>query len=526
MAYKTEVREANPLQIQSIDPNDEHILGTVTAGTQTDVDAAVARAHAAQPGWAALSLKERSRYLRRVQETIVEHADELAEIVSAESGKILTEAIIGDVLLTLTSLTGYLKLAPRVLKKRRMQQGLLHSTKRSYVVQEPHGVVAVISPYNFPILLSMQSAFAALIAGNAVINKPSEHTPLSALKMKDIFDRAGMPPDVFQVMLGYGETGQMLAEATGVNKISFVGSPQHGRNVAHAAAEKLIPVTLELGGVNSMIVLDDAQLERAAYGAISWSCLTSGQACGSIARVYVYESILEPFSQRVKEIARDVNIGPQRNASFHMASLINEHLRQRITSMVDDAVAQGAQLLLERSPNGSGPPIYHPTVLTNVRQDMIVMQEETFGPVMSIIPISSDEEAVRLANDSKYGLTASVWTRDKKRAWNVARQLQVGSVAVNDHLWDFFAPEVPWGGVKNSGIGRVGGEWGLLAMTEPKVISYDRLNLKREFYWIPSPLWVGEFFRHAIPLLYSRKLGRKLKGLVNVLRSIGKDEQT
>lgn len=522
MAYATAARLQDPQQIVCQDPNTGERIGSAPVCSPQEVAATVERARAAQPAWAALGLKGRTRVMRGIQETLVAHGEELAGLVSQESGRVIAETFIGDVVLSLTSLTGYLRLAPRVLRTRRIRQGLLHSTKRTYVVQEPLGVVAVISPYNFPILLSMQSTFAALIAGNTVVNKPSEHTPLTALRLEELFLEAGLPQNVFQVVTGYGETGHALITA-GVDKISFVGSTATGRKVAAAAAEQFLPLTLEMGGVNAMIVLDDAPLERAVDGAITWTCITAGQACGSVARTYVHRDIAGEFVARIQARVPDLTVRTDTRPGVDVAAQVSKEQYEKIDTMVGQAVAQGARILVggpAHSPDGdNGVYLYSPTILTDVDQKMTIMQEETFGPVMSIVPVADDEEAVRLANDSPYGLTASVWSRDKRRAWRIARRLEAGSVAVNDHLWPFFAPEVPWGGVKQSGLGFVGGEWGLLSMATPKAISYDRLILKREFYWHPSAIWLYDFFRGAMRLLYSRRIGTRLKGLAEALRS-------
>jgi succinate-semialdehyde dehydrogenase/glutarate-semialdehyde dehydrogenase len=521
VAYTLEARERNPNQIISQDPNTGQHIGSAPVCGPAEVEAAVARARAAQPAWAGLGLKGRTRVMRRVQEALVEHGEELAELVSQEVGKVLGEAYVGDVLLSVASLSTYLRLAPRVLRTRRVCHSLLHINKRTAIVQEPLGVVAVISPYNFPVLLPMQSTFAALIAGNSVVNKPSEHTPLTALRLAELFREAGLPENLFQVVTGYGETGQALANA-GVDKISFVGSTEHGRRVAAAAAGQFLPLTLEMGGVNAMIVLDDAPLERAVDGALQWTCATSGQVCGSIARTYVHEAIADAFMARAAARARDWRVRPDRSLDNDLAALVSHAQRQKVREMVQEALASGARLLVDgTAPDGDeGAPLCGPTILTDMNQQMTLMQEESFGPVMSIVRFADDEEAIRLANDSPYGLTASVWSRDRRRAWRVASRLEVGSVAVNDHLWPFFAPEVPWGGIKNSGLGFVGGEWGLMSMVRPKVISHDRFIFKREFYWQPYEAWIFGFFRGAMRLLYSRKWGTRLKGLVEVLDSL------
>jgi acyl-CoA reductase-like NAD-dependent aldehyde dehydrogenase len=517
--------DANPIlveaaaAIQSADPNTGEILGSVPVWTKEEVRAAVARARAAQGEWAAWGLRNRIRVMEQVREALVDRSDEITALVSREMGKSEIESLIGDSLLVLTSLTGYLRLAPKVLRVRRQSQGLLHITKRTYIVPEPLGVVAVISPYNFPVLLSLQSAFAALLAGNAVVHKPSEIAPLTALRIRDILHQAGVPRDLFQVVTGRAETGRSLVQA-GVDHVSFVGSSAAGREVAGEAGRRLISATLELGGNNAMIVLDDAPLARAVDGALTYAYTVSGQVCGSIARLYVQEPVADEFLRRLQTRLADLKVSTSvKPGESDVTALATEAILERVERHVRDAVKDGARILAGGGRlEGARAPVYLPTILVDVRPEMEVVREESFGPVVTVIRVKDDEEAVRLANDTEYGLTASVWSRNNERAWRIARRLDVGTVAVNDHLWPFFAPEVPWGGVKASGLGRIGGEWGLQTMTYPKVISYDRINLPREFYWSPKAAWAHEVFRQAVPLLYSRKVGRKLQALLRLIR--------
>ncbi len=513
------VEETGP--IKSVNPNTGEILGAVPVCSESEVRAAVAKARAAQPAWAARTLRERIRVMQQIQEALVDHTDEIVSLVSREMGKNEIETIVGDVLLVLTSLTGYLRLAPKVLRVRRQNQGLLHITKRTYIVPEPLGVVAVISPYNFPVLLTFQSAFAALLAGNAVVHKPSEYASLTGLRLRDILYQTDLPRDLFQVVTGRGETGWDLAHA-GVNHVSFVGSSQTGRKLGGAAGEQLISATLELGGNNAMIVLDDAPMARTVDGALTWAYTANGQVCGSVARLYVQESIADEFIRRLQARIADWRVSTSvRPGESDVTALISGTLLARVESHVQGALADGARILSGGGRlEGTTAPVYKPTILIDTRPDMEVVREESFGPLVTVIRVKDDEEAVRLANDTEYGLTASVWSRNNDRAWKIARKLEVGTVAVNDHLWPFFAPEVPWGGVKASGLGRIGGEWGLQAMTHPKVISYDRINLPREFYWSPKAAWVHEAFRQAIPLLYSRRIRKKLEAIIRLIRMV------
>jgi succinate-semialdehyde dehydrogenase/glutarate-semialdehyde dehydrogenase len=507
--------------VRSVNPNTGEVLGSVPVRSEDEVRAAVARARTAQPAWGACTLRERMRVMRQIQEALVDHAEEIFCLVSQEMGKTETESLIGDTLLVLASLSGYLRLAPRVLRVRRQRQGLLHSTKRTYIVPEPLGVVAVISPYNFPVLLSLQSAFAALIAGNAVVHKPSEYTSLTALKIEEILHQTDLAPDLFQVVTGRGETGWALVHA-GVDHVSFVGRTQTGRKVARASGEQLISATLELSGKNAMIVLDDAPVDRAVDAALTFAYVANGQVCGSVARLYLHEAIADDFIRRLESRLADWRVSTDVSpGASEMTALVDEAILGQVESHVQRALQEGARALCAGGRlEGTTAPVCRPTMLIDTKPDMDVVREETFGPVMSVMRVEDDERAVELANDSAYGLTASVWSRDKRRAWRIARRLEVGTVAVNDHLWPFFAPEVPWGGIKDSGLGRIGGEWGLRTMTYPKAISYDRLNLRREFYWSPRAAWVHDVLRQAIPLLYSRRIRKKLRALGRLIRAV------
>lgn len=501
-------------QLLSLNPNTGERLGSVPISSHADVITAMQRARAAQPAWASLRLKQRMQVMQRVQERLVDHAAEIATLVSQEMGKSEVDSLLGDVLLSLNTLSGYLKLAPEALRTQRLRHGLLHFTKRSYLVREPVGVVGVVSPFNFPVLTSGQAIFAALIAGNAVVHKPSEFTPLTALRIRALCVNAGLPEDLFQVVIGDGKTGKQLIHA-GVDHIAFVGGSVTGRKIAAAAGRQLIPTTLELGGANAMIVLDDAPLGRAADAALSYAFAANGEMCGAINCVYVTDAIAAAFeAQLVARSKKWRTSNDTRPGGGDVTALLNFAALERIEQYVQEAEAAGARVLFggQRLANVDAP-VYLPTLVADATPDMRIVQEETFGPLLSVLPIAHEREAVTMINDSPFGLTASVWTRDGRRAWQVARQLQVATVAVNDHLWPFFAVDVPWGGIKASGMGRTGGFHGLQAMTYAKVISYDRLNLPREVYWYPRPVWLYSVLLLLISLLYSQQPRKRLRAL-------------
>lgn len=503
--------------ISSIDPNTGALVGTVSAATVADVHVAVAQARAARPAWARRPLHERIAVLARAQELLIAHADELVALSTREVGKLESEALGGDLLLAINSLNAYLRLAPKVLAPRRLPSGPLHYSSRLAMIFEPWGVVALISPFNYPYLLSIQTIAAALLTGNAVVHKPSELAPLCALRVADLFVEAGVPRDLLAVLVGGREIGHALVEAE-VDHITFIGGSQTGRAIARAAGERLIPVNLELGGNNAMIVLDDAPLDRAAACAVMYATSNSGQACSAVSRLLVHEAVAGPFIERIQAGLATLRVRPDTGPTSDLAALASAEALAHAERRVREAVTQGARVVAGGGRlEGTDAPVMCPTLLADVTPEMEIMREETFAPVFSIMPVRDDAEAVRIANATPYGLTASVWTRNRARGWSIARQLEVGSVALNDHVWPFYAPEALWGGVKGSGTGRTGGAHGLLALTYPKMVSEELLNMPREFYWKPYAEWLYPVYRQMLPLLFSRRFGARLSALARLL---------
>lgn len=503
--------------ITSLDPHTGALIGTVPAATVADVHAAVARARAALPAWAGRPLRERIAVLARAQELLISHADELVGLSSREVGKLESEALGGDLLLAINSLNAFLRLAPKLLAPRRVRSGPLHFSSRLAMVFEPWGVVGLISPFNYPYLLSLQTIGAALITGNAVVHKPSELAPLCALRVAELFAAAGLPRDLLAVLVGGPEIGQALVEAE-VDQISFIGGDRAGRAIARSAGERLIPVNLELGGNNAMIVLDDAPLGRAAACAVMYATSNSGQACSAVSRLLVHEAVAGPFIERLQAGLAALRVRPETGPDSDLGALVSAEALAHAERRVREAVAQGARVLAGGGRlEGTAAPLMRPTLLTDVSPEMEIMREETFAPVFSVVPVRDDAEAVRLANATRYGLTASVWTRDRGRGWALARQLKVGSVALNDHVWPFYAPEAAWGGVKGSGTGRTGGALGLLALTYPKMVSEERIGLPREFYWKPFAPWLYQLYRQVLTLLFSRRPAARLAALARLL---------
>jgi succinate-semialdehyde dehydrogenase/glutarate-semialdehyde dehydrogenase len=405
-------------------------------------------------------VKERCAFAWRLLDQFVKRQDEIVDAVLQETGKARTEAIGMEVFACCDAISFYAKRAPRFLApERRRIHGLMGFAKRLRVVYKPLGVVGLITPWNGPVVLAVNPLVQALLAGNAVVHKPSEVTPFSALLVKQLVDAAGFPADLYQVVQGDGQTGAALIDA-GVDKISFTGSVATGRKVAEACGRNLIPVTLELGGKDAMIVCADADLERAAQGALLGSCMNTGHYCCGTERIYVIDSIYDAFVEKV--VAGAKQLRQSDDGETDVGAVFWDQQMGIIESHMEDAVAKGAKVLVggRRNPQLRGL-YYEPTVVVDVNHDMELMRKETFGPIVAIQKVASEEEALRLANDSEYGLNGNVWTADPEKGQRLAERMATGGVCVNDMALTYGIPEAPFGGVKASGVGQVNGAQGL-----------------------------------------------------------------
>jgi acyl-CoA reductase-like NAD-dependent aldehyde dehydrogenase len=461
-----------------------------------EVARAVDRAREAQPAWAAKSFKERGRIILEARRIILRELDEIAELISREVGKAVAEAISLELVPSLDLMQYFARQTASLLSARRIDIGQYNLMGRSsYEIYKPLGVIGIISPWNFPWGTPIGEVVISLMAGNAVVLKPSELTPLTGLKIKNVFARAGLPDGLLQVTTGDGSTGAALV-ASGVDKILFTGSVATGKRVAEAAARYLIPVVLELGGKDPMVVLEDANLENAARGAVWGAFANSGQSCSSVERCYVHESIAEPFISKVVEETKRLHQEVGTAEGCDIGSMSSERQLRTVERHVYEATANGAVALTggERVPDAPGP-FFQPTVLTNVNHEMDVMREETFGPVLPIMTFKNDEEAVRLANDSQFGLTASVWTKDISRGRRLAERIDAGTVMVNEVLYTHGIAQAPWGGVKQSGIGRTHGRAGLLELVHSQHIHVNRLPFMPDLWWFNYTPVAGQLFR-------------------------------
>ena len=494
-------------RIQLTSPATLRALGEVEVATAGRVREAVARARAAQAEWAERSFDERGQLLRRAVEILLQRQDEFVDRIVAETGKPRLEVLGAEILTACDALSFYAKRAKRILADRSFPLHLMKS-KRLRIAYRPLGVVGIITPWNFPFLLSLNPSIQALVAGNAVVLKPSEVTPLSGRLVGELLADAGVPEDVFTVLTGDGETGAALLEA-GVDKISFTGSVRTGRRVAETCGRNLIPCTLELGGKDPMIVCADADLERAANGAVYGGFANAGQVCTSTERVYVVDEVADRFVEKV--VAKAASLRQGARGEFDVGPMIWPHQLEVVEAHVRSAVEKGARVLVGGRRNPDQPGLfYEPTVLVDVTHDMDVMREETFGPVLPIARVADEEEAVRLANDTPYGLNANVWTRDKRKGLRLAKRIRSGCAVVNDCMLTYAVPEAPFGGVKESGIGRVNGEVGLKSYCEEQSIVIDRFGAKSEAIWYPYSTRKARWIQRLMRLVWGSPLGRLL----------------
>ncbi|MFN2576084.1 MAG: aldehyde dehydrogenase family protein [Pyrinomonadaceae bacterium] len=506
-------------EIISYDPATGEEIGRAPLVMPEEVARAVGRARAAQPAWAAREYIERGRVIMQARKIILKELEEIAFLISMETGKPVAEAISLELTPALDLMQYFARKTANLLSPRRISVGQYWTMGRSsYEIYKPIGVIGIISPWNFPWATPLDEVVMALMAGNAAVVKPSELTPLTGLKIKEVLVRAGLPEGVLEVVTGDGSTGAALI-GSGVDKIIFTGSVPTGRRVAEAAAKYLIPVVLELGGKDPMIVLDDAHITNAARGAVWGAFANCGQSCSSVERCYVHESIADQF---IAEVVRETKrlhqaAGTEKNADI--GSMSSERQLRVVERHVNQAVDHGAVALTggERLREMAGP-FFPPTVLTNVNHEMDVMREETFGPVLPITTFQNDDEAVRLANDSQFGLTASVWTNNIARGQKLAKKIDAGTVMINEVLYTHGIAQTPWGGMKQSGLGRTHGRAGLLELVRSQHIHINRVPFFPDLWWFNYTEDAGLLFRGFARRFASGSLFQSMLLLPQIIR--------
>jgi acyl-CoA reductase-like NAD-dependent aldehyde dehydrogenase len=480
------------------------VVGEVPILSAEDVKALAERGRAAQPAWEALGFEGRARVLRRAQKWVLDNQQKLIDTIVSETGKTHEDALLAEISYVGSAFGFWAKNAPEYLADEKIRSANPFVLGRKLVVRyAPVGLVGVIGPWNYPLSNSFGDCIPALAAGNAVILKPSEVTPLSSLAMEQAMRECGLPEGVYQVATGLGETGAALVDE--VDMVMFTGSTATGKKVMERAARTLTPVSLELGGKDPMIVLADADLERAANAATYYSMQNGGQTCISVERVYVeapvYDEFVGKVTEKVKALRQGVPSGP---GSVDVGAMTFPRQLDIVAGHVAAAREAGATVLTGGHGRSEGGRFYEPTVLVGVDHSMACMTEETFGPTLPIMRVNDAEEALKLANDSSYGLAASVWTKDTARGEAIARRIEAGAVCVNDAQLNYLALELPMGGWKASGLGSRHGAGGIRKYTRQQSLLVTRLAPKRDLHMFPYKARTTGLLGRAMKLLYGR----------------------
>jgi succinate-semialdehyde dehydrogenase/glutarate-semialdehyde dehydrogenase len=492
--------------LDSVSPATGQLLGSVATVEPAAVQGVVDQVAEVQPFWAQLSLDDRARYMRRTAQVVIDSLEELSLLLAREQGKPRTEAYTMELLPTIDGLHWIADNGPAILADERIPYPqLFWKAKRSWLSYEPLGVVGVIAPWNYPWSIPFGEVAIALMCGNGVVLKPASLTPLVGERIRWAFERAGVPQGLVRTVHGGGQVGSALVESS-VAKVFFTGSVDVGRRVGAAAAERLKGSVLELGGKDPMIVLDDANMRNAVAGCAWAGFANAGQTCSGVERVYVQRGVADRFVDGLVEAAGRLRLGDPESASTEVGPMVSPEQHALVRELVDDAVANGATLRCGGPTAVDGLPgatFYAPAVLTGVTPGMRIMREEIFGPVVPVVTVDSEEEAIRLANDSPFGLGASVWTSDREKGRRIARRIESGMVWINDHMYSHGAMQTPWGGEKDSGIGRVHSRHGFHECVRIKHIAWEP-GFTKQFWWYPYGDSLGSAMHNAARLLYGR----------------------
>jgi succinate-semialdehyde dehydrogenase/glutarate-semialdehyde dehydrogenase len=501
----TEARPAAQSTLESFNPATGELVGSVATITPEQVQGVVDDVARIQPAWGELSLADRARYMLRAADALLDESDEIADLLVREQGKPRTEAFTMEVLPTIDALHWCAKAGPKILadERVRMPQVFLKS-KKSRFSYEPIGVVGIIAPWNYPWSIPFGEVAIALMAGNGVVLKPASLTPLLGEAIARVFEKGGLPEGLVRVVHGGGAVGDALARSS-AGKVFFTGSVEVGRKVGEACAEQLKGCVLELGGKDPMIVCADADLDNAISGAVWGGFANAGQTCSGIERVYVMREVADRFVEGVAREAGRLHVGDPLEWDTEIGPMTAESQYEIVVELIEDAVASGATKLCGGPTDVSGLSgrFIAPTVLTGVTHEMRIMREEIFGPVLPIVVVDSEQEAIELANDSEFGLGASVWTKDRQRGARIARRIESGMVWVNDHSFSHGACQCAWGGVKDSGVGRSHSKFGFYECVNIKMNAWEP-GLTRDFWWHPYDRDVGETVRASARLLYGK----------------------
>ena len=512
MEKKTEIK--NPVTGERLDYSKVH--------SEEELKVMVENAKVAQEEWSRLKIKERVKYLRPIRDYLVSNSDKLADVISKDNGKTHIDALLTEIITSAMAISYYSKKAHGFLKSKKLGMGnILFLNKRSKCVWVPYGVVGIITPWNYPFTIPFSEVIMALLAGNSVILKVASETQGVGLALKECIESAKLPENVFNYLNMPGRIAGDALLANGINKLFLTGSVPVGKKMMAKASETLTPVNLELGGNDAMIVCADADPYRAAVG-VTWAGFSNaGQSCGGVERIYVHKDIYDSFMSILKVKTESLKVGYDIDYSMDIGAITTEKQRNTIKHHIDEALSKGAKIFARSKViNDNKSNSFLPAVvLTNLNHDMTVMREETFGPVVGVMKVDNIDEAIKLANDSCLGLTGSVWSKNRKNAERIGKQIKAGAITINDHLMSHGLAETAWGGFKESGIGRSHGIFGFSEMIQPQMIVHDILpGVKKNLWWHPYNKKLYNSLGGIMDMLYGKGLLKKLAGTLRLLK--------
>lgn len=515
----------------SVNPATGEVIGSTIENSIDDLKAAIEKAKSAQKEWAKKSVKERAGHLFLIRDYIAQNAEKIAQIISADNGKTRIDALSTEVIPASMAADYYAKNGKKLLARKKLKPGnLLFINKRSYVDRVPFGIIGIISPWNYPFAIPFNEIMMALISGNAVILKVATQTIEVGKIIEEVVNGGNLPDGLFRLLNIQGAIAGDAFLESGINKLFFTGSVPVGKKLMAKAAEKLIPVSLELGGNDAMIVCADANLDRAATGAVWAGFSNCGQSCGGVERIYVEEKIYDDFTKLLRQKVNALRIGVDTDFNVDLGCLTTQGQLNTVRKHIQDALDKGAVITAKSEPqNVSEKGLFHAAVvLENVNDEMLTMRDETFGPVVAVQKVKNIEEAIARTNNSNLGLTASVWSQDRKKAHNIASKIEAGAVTINDHLMSHGLSETPWGGFKESGIGRTHSYIGVEEMTQPRTVVDDIMpGVQKNMWWHPHSKPVYDGLLGVINFLYVKNLSKRVDGLISLsklfLRSFRKN---
>jgi acyl-CoA reductase-like NAD-dependent aldehyde dehydrogenase len=507
---------------ESLNPATGERLGSSILHSENDLKEMVYRAGIAQKEWEKTSVSKRIQHILKIRDFLVGNADMLSETISRDNGKTRVEALATEILPAAMAVSYYCKNAKRFLRDKKIGGGnIFLINKRSKIVRVPYGVIGIISPWNYPFSIPFSEVVMGLLAGNVVILKTATETQMVGLALKNAVDSAGLPKDIFNFVNMPGKIAGDAFLNSGINKIFFTGSVAVGKYLMEKASATLTPLCLELGGNDAMIVCEDADPYRATLGALWAGFQNAGQSCGGVERIYVHEKLYDKFMQILKDKIETLRVGYDEDFNIDMGCMTTDRQIATVNNHIHDALAKGAKIFAQSKPNTNInlKNIIPAVVLTDVNHSMTLMKDETFGPVVGVMKFHDYDEAIKLANDSYLGLTGSVWTNNAALGNLLAKQIKAGTITINDHLMSHGLAETPWGGFKESGIGRTHGKSGFDEMSNQMVIVYDILPfVKKNLWWHPYSRNLYDGLKGLMLCLYSKRFADKIKGTFNLLK--------